>query len=65
MKKSSLGALVILGGIAMIGFTWFRRNKPTTADTQLADLTAQSNSLQAGADTIDKPFEYSQRSREH
>jgi hypothetical protein len=60
MKKSSLGALVILGGIAMIGFTWFRRNKPTTADAQLADLTAQSNSLQAGADTIDKPFEYSQ-----
>jgi hypothetical protein len=60
MKKSSLGALVILGGIAMIGFTWFRRNKPTTADKQLADLTAQSNSLQAGADTIDKPFEYSQ-----
>jgi len=60
MKKSNLGALVILGGIAIIGFVWFRRNKPTTADEQLADLTTQSISLQAGADTIDKPFEYSQ-----
>jgi hypothetical protein len=61
MKKSNLGALVILAGIGVIGFVWFRRNKPTTADKQLADLTAQSNSLKSdNIDTIDKPFEYSQ-----
>jgi hypothetical protein len=60
MKKQNIGLVVILGGIAFIGFIWFKKNKPTTADKQLADLTAQSNSIQAGADTIDKPFEYSQ-----
>jgi hypothetical protein len=59
MKKSNLGALVILAGIGIIGFVWFRRNKPTTADKQLADLTAQSNALKSNnIDTIDKPFEY-------
>ena len=61
MKKSNLGALVILVGIAMIGFVWFRRNKPSTADNQLADLTAESNSIKGGAKTIDKPFIYSQQ----
>ena len=61
MKKSNLGALVILAGIGIIGFVWFRRNKPTTADKQLADLTAQSNALKSNnIDSIDKPFEYSQ-----
>jgi hypothetical protein len=62
MKKSNLGALVILAGIGIIGFIWFKRNKPTTADKQLADLTAQSNALNTGsAENIDKPFEYSQQ----
>jgi len=60
MKKENIGLVVILGGVAFIGFIWFNRNKPKLADKQLADLTAQSNSLQAGADTIDKPFEYSE-----
>jgi hypothetical protein len=60
MKKQNIGLVVILGGVAFIGFIWFNRNKPKLADKQLADLTAQSNSLQAGADTIDKPFEYGQ-----
>jgi len=60
MKKESIGMLVILGGVAIIGFFWFKRNKPQLAKSQLADLTTQSNSLTAGAQTIDKPFEYSQ-----
>lgn len=61
MKKGNIGALIILAGIGVIGFIWFKRNKPTTADKQLADLTAQSNALNTGsAETIDKPFEYSQ-----
>lgn len=62
MKKSNLGALIILAGIGIIGFIWFKRNKPTTADKQLADLIAQSNALNTGsAENIDKPFEYSQQ----
>jgi hypothetical protein len=61
MKNSNLGAVVILAGIGIIGFIWFKRNKPTTADKQLADLTAKSNALNTGSvETIDKPFEYSQ-----
>lgn len=64
MKKSNLGALFILGGIAIIGFVWFRRNKPTTSDKQLADLTAQSNALKSNnIDTIDKPFEYTEQQK--
>lgn len=62
MKKESIGSVVILVGIGIIGFIWFKRNKPTTAEKQLADLTAQSNALNTGsAETIDKPFEYSQQ----
>ena len=61
MKKESLGALVILAGIGVIGFIWFKRNKPTTADKQLADLTAQSNALNTGSTgDLDKPFEYTE-----
>lgn len=60
MKKESVGMIIILGGIAFIGFIWFKKNKPQLSEKQLADLTAQSNSLQAGAETIDKPFEYGQ-----
>lgn len=60
MKKESIGALVILGGVAIIGYFWFKKNKPSLSQEQLAKLTAESNSLKAGAETIDKPFEYSQ-----
>jgi hypothetical protein len=61
MKKQNIGAVVILAGIGIIGFIWFKRNKPTTSDKQLADLTVQSNALNTGsAESIDKPFEYSQ-----
>lgn len=62
MKKQNIGAVVILAGIGIIGFMWFKRNKPNTADKQLTDLTAQSNALNTGsAESIDKPFEYSQQ----
>jgi hypothetical protein len=61
MKKESIGAVVILAGVAIIGFIWFKRNKPTTDVKQLANLQAQSNALSAGnVESIDKPFEYSQ-----
>jgi hypothetical protein len=58
MKKENLGAVVILAGIGIIGYIWFARNKPTTADKQLANLTAQSNALSTGSsETIDEPFQ--------
>lgn len=60
MNKKSLGGLIILGGFALIGFVWFRRNKPAIADTQLEDLKIQSNNLATTADSIDKDFEYSE-----
>ena len=61
MKKESVGALVVLAGVAIIGYIWFKRNKPTADVKQLADLEAQSNALNTGnAENIDKPFGYSQ-----
>ena len=63
MKKESLGLLVILGGVAIIGFFWFKRNKPQIAQSQLAKLTEQSNNLATSADTIDVPFEYSEETK--
>ena len=62
MNKSNLGALIILGGVAIIGFVWFRRNKPTTSDKQLAELIAKSNSI---ADSIDKPFVYTEEQKKN
>jgi hypothetical protein len=66
MKKSNLGALVMLAGIAIIGFVWFRRNKPTTSDKQLDDLNKQSNALNMGSlDNLDKPFEWSEQEQKN
>jgi hypothetical protein len=62
MKKSNLGALVVLAGIAIIGFVWFRKNKPTTSDKQLADLIAKSNSIEYD---IDKPFQYTEEQKKN
>ena len=62
MKKENIGLVVVLAGVAFIGFIWFKRNKPTTANKQLPDLNAQSNALNTGSvESIDKPFEYSQQ----
>jgi hypothetical protein len=58
MNKKALGGLVMLGGIAFIGFIWFKKNKPNISNKQLEYLTSQSNNLNAGANNIDKPFDY-------
>jgi hypothetical protein len=66
MKKESLGGLIILAGIGLIGFIWFKRNKPTTADKQLADLNALSTSLKVGSTgDLDKPFEYTEEQKQN
>lgn len=54
MKSSSLGSLIFLGGIALIGFIWFKRNKVTIGEQQLEEISKES----AGINSIDKPFEY-------
>jgi len=53
MKKENFGALILLGGIAYIGFIWFKRNKPKIADTQLSNLAIQSNNVET---VLDIPF---------
>ena len=53
MKKEYLGTLILIGGIAVIGFVWFKRNKPTIASTQLSDLAMQPYK---SSQVIDVPF---------
>jgi hypothetical protein len=61
MKKENLGSVVILIGIAFIGFIWFKKNKSIVSDKQLADINAKSNALNTGsAGGLDKPFKYTE-----
>jgi hypothetical protein len=48
-NKNKIGALVILGGIALIGYFYFKKNKPTVASTQAKGLQALSNYYQTGS----------------
>ena len=58
MKKVNLGSAVILIGVAIIGFIWFKKNKPTISNKQLANITNKSNALNTGsAGKIDKPID--------
>lgn len=43
----------MIGGISFIGFVWFKRNKPTIANTQLSDLEMQPYK---SSQVIDVPF---------
>jgi hypothetical protein len=54
MKNSSLGSLIFLAGISLVGFIWFRRNKVTIGEEQLEKISKES----AGINSIDKPFKY-------
>ena len=47
--KNKIGVLVILGGISLIGTYWFKKNKPTIAESQEKDLQALSNYYNTGA----------------
>jgi hypothetical protein len=53
MNKTNLGSVIILIGVAVIGFIWFKKNKPTIADKQLEDIKSKSNNV---ADKIDIRF---------
>ena len=46
--KDKIGALVVLGGIALLGAYWFKKNKPTTASSQLKALQKASDFYKTG-----------------
>ena len=57
MNVKALAGLVILGGIAVIGAVWFKKNKPNTSNLQSNELTKKLKSIiGGGAENIDKPF---------
>jgi hypothetical protein len=60
MNKMSLGVLLIVGGIAYLGYVYFKKNKPKLSATQQKELAALSANLATSADKIDKPIRYNQ-----
>jgi predicted ATP-grasp superfamily ATP-dependent carboligase len=48
-NKNKIGALVLLGGIALLGYVYFKKNKPTVASSQAKGLQALSNYYQTGS----------------
>lgn len=46
--KEKIGAIIILGGVALIGVYWFKKNKPTIASSQAKGLEALSNFYKTG-----------------
>ena len=56
--KEKIGALIILGGVALIGFYWFKKNKPTIASSQAKGLQALSDFYKTGGtdDTLIKGY---------
>jgi hypothetical protein len=46
--KNKVGVLVILGGLALIGIYWFKKNKPTIGQSQAKGLEALSNFYKTG-----------------
>jgi hypothetical protein len=52
-NKNKIGALVMLGGIALLGYYYFKKNKPTTASTQLGGLENLSNYYKSGGAMVD------------
>jgi hypothetical protein len=52
-NKNKIGALVMLGGIALLGYYYFKKNKPTTASTQLGGLENLSNYYKSGGTQVD------------
>jgi len=47
-NKNKIGALIILGGIAILGYVYFKKTKPTVAQTQLQGLKNLNNYYGSG-----------------
>jgi len=48
ISKNKIGGLIILGGIALIGLYWFKKNKPTLSSSQAKELEALNNFYKTG-----------------
>ena len=47
-NKKKIGALIVLGGIALLGYSYFKKNKPTVASTQANKLERESDLYKKG-----------------
>ena len=48
--KNKIGALLVLGGIALLGLYWFKKNKPNVGSSQEKGLQNLSNFYKTGGD---------------
>jgi len=46
--KDKIGIIVVLGGIALLGAYWFKKNKPTVASSQAKALQKASDFYKTG-----------------
>jgi hypothetical protein len=53
-NKNKIGALIILGGIALLGYVYFKKNKPTVSSSQAKGLEALSNYYKTGAGAMEE-----------
>lgn len=53
-NKNKIGALIILGGIALLGYVYFKKNKPTVASSQAKSLEELSNYYKTGAGAMEE-----------
>lgn len=54
METKKIGALVILGGIAILGYVYFKKNKPTTSESQIKEIERKEKELAQSMTDIDK-----------
>ena len=54
--KNKIGILLVLGGIALLGVYYFKKNKPTVASTQLKKLQELSNYYGSGAGANEETY---------
>ncbi len=47
-NKNKIGAIILLGGIAVLGYVYFKKRKPVVATTQLKGLEELSNFYKSG-----------------
>jgi len=54
--KNKIGILFVLGGIALLGVYYFKKNKPTIASSQKKGLEALSNYYETGVGAREETF---------
>lgn len=54
--KNKIGVLVILGGIALLGVYYFKKNKPTITESQTKGLKELSNYYESGVGANEETY---------